>query len=340
MSGRIRCLCLLLLLCLFLTGCGEQKQASAVTATLEPVKVTQVGYYFDTVVTITLYNPDESLMEDLMASCERYEKLLSKTIAGSDVDRINNSGGKPVTVSGETWLLLQDAKKVHEVSDGAFSVTIAPVTALWDFTGGTERMPSAEELAAALPLVDDSRLQMGENNTVTLPEGMMIDLGGIAKGYIADRAAALCRGRCTGAVINLGGNVYVTGEKPDGSAFRVGIRDPQGAENSTKCIVSVRDTSVVTSGVYERFFMKDGVRYHHILNPRTGFPAESDLAGATVVCTSSVLADAVATACIVLGSENAVKLLNTLDLDGLLITVNGNVITTEGFAEKYGVTMF
>ncbi len=339
MSGRTRCLCLLLMLCLFLTGCGGQQQASAVTVSGEPVKVSQVGYYFDTVVTITLYNPDKTLMEDLMASCERYEKLLSKTIAGSDVDRINHSGGEPVTVSGETWQILQDAKTVHEASGGAFSVTIAPVTALWDFTGGTMRMPSPEELAEALPLVDDSRLQLGENNTVTLPEGMMIDLGGIAKGYIADRAADLCRDRCTGAVINLGGNVYVTGEKPDGSAFRVGIRDPQGGENSSKCVVSVRDTSVVTSGIYERFFIRDGVRYHHILNPGTGFSAESDLAGATVVCPSSMLADAVATACIVLGSGEAVKLLDRLGLDGLLITRDGAVITTEEFEEKYTVNM-
>lgn len=332
-------LSLILLLSFLLTGCAVPVEGAAPAPTGETVKVSQVGYYFNTVVTITLYNPDGRLMEDLLAACDRYERLLSKTIAGSDVDRINHGGGKPVTVSPETWQLLQDAQAVWQASGGAFSVTIAPVTALWDFTGGTRRMPEAGELAATLPLVDDSRLVLGEENTVTLPEGMMIDLGGIAKGYIADRAAEMCSGRCDGAVINLGGNVYVTGAKPDGSLFRVGIRDPQGGEEAVKCIVSAADTSVVTSGIYERYFIRDGVRYHHILDPKTGISAQSDLAGATVVCASSVKADAVATACIVLGSEGAMELLERLALDGLLITRDGEVITTPGFRDKYSVNM-
>ena len=319
-----------LLLCLaLLCGCAGPAAAKG-------ERTSGVGFYFDTVVTITLYDAPEGLLEEIWAACARYENLLSKTIAGSDVDRVNQAQGEPVQVSADTRAILRMALAISEASGGAFSVTIAPVTALWDFTGGTQRMPTAEELAETLPLVGDSRMTLGED-TVTLPAGMQIDLGGIAKGYIADRVAELVRGRVSGAVLNFGGNVYTVGEKPDGSAFRVGIRDPQGDEGSYRCVVEVHDDSVVTSGIYERFFELDGVRYHHILDPVTGISADSDLAGATIISHSSMEADAVATACIVKGSEGALELLDTLGLDGLLITRDGVVLTTEGFAEKYNL---
>ena len=305
--------------------------ALCVCAGASAEKVSNVGFYFDTVVTLTLYDPEPGLMEELFAACDRYEKLLSKTVEGSDVDRVNHAGGQPVKVDPETWEILRRAGEISEASGRAFSVTIAPVTALWDFTGDPPRKPTPEEIAEKLPLVDDSRLVLGEDGTVTLPEGMEIDLGGIAKGYIADQVAALCEGRVTGAVLNFGGNVYCVGRKPDGSGFNVGIRDPQGSEFSTKAVVTVTDTSVVTSGIYERYFIRDGVWYHHILDPETGVSADSDLASATVVHPSSMTADAVATACIVLGRDGALELLDRLGLDGMVITREGDIAWTEGF---------
>ena len=302
-----------------------------------PERVSGVGFYFDTNVTVTLYGPEEGLLEEIWAACGQYEGMLSKTVPGSDVDRVNSAGGEPVTVSPETWDILAMALEVNALSGGAFSVTIAPVTALWDFTHGTRRMPTDQELAAALPLVDDSRLILGEGGTVTLPPGMEIDLGGIAKGYIADRIAELCRGRVQSAVLNFGGNVYIVGEKADGSPYRVGVRDPEGTEASSRCVLSVRDVSVVTSGTYERYFDLDGVRYHHILDPSTGYPSRSGLASATVVHKSSMLADAVATACIVLGSDDAMALLDSMDLDAMLITDTGEILTTDGFSEAFQV---
>ncbi|MBR6028809.1 MAG: FAD:protein FMN transferase [Clostridia bacterium] len=298
-------------------------------------RTSNVGFYFDTVVTFTLYGAEPGLMDDLMATCARYEALLSKTVTGSDVDRINRAEGQIVTVDPETWEILRSAKEYSALTGGAFSVTIAPVTALWDFTGGTERMPTEDELAAALPLVDDSLLELGDRYTVRLPAGMQVDLGGIAKGYIADQAAALARDRCTAAVLNFGGNVYTVGRKPDGSLFRVGVTDPKQAAGSSICVLSVGDATVVTSGIYERCFEKDGVSYHHILDPQTGYSAMTDLASATIVCGSSMQADAFATACIVLGQEAALDLLSNCGLDGLLIDRDNQIICTEGFAEKY-----
>lgn len=291
--------------------------------------------YFDTVVTLTLFEPEDGLLEDIWSACQRYEQLLSKTIEGSDVSRINSAQGQPVSVNAETMAILRRAREINQASQGAFAISIAPLTELWDFTGGTERMPTDAERLATLPLVNDRAILLGEDNTVTLPSGMRIDLGGIAKGYIADQVAAMCRERAAGAIINLGGNTYVTGKKPDGTLYRVGIQDPESGRGESLAVLTLAEGSVVTSGIYERCFEKDGVQYHHILDPQTGLSAMTDLASATVVSDSSMTADAVATACIVLGSDQALTLLNTLGLDGMLIGRDGTIWQTEGFADQY-----
>ena len=296
-----------------------------------------MGFYFDTVVTIVLYGAPEGLLDEIWADCARYEQLLSKTIQGSDVDRINHAGGQPVQVDHETWEILRRAVEVSDSSGHDFSVTIAPLTALWDFTDGTNRMPTDEERLAALPLVNDDLLVLGENDTVTLPEGMEVDLGGIAKGYIADQIAAAIRGRVLGATLNVGGNVYAVGIKPEASPFRVGIRDPQGGDNDSIAVVSVSDLSVVTSGIYERYFELNGVRYHHILDPETGISSDSDLASATIISKSSMTADAMATACIVMGRDKALQYLAEQGMDGLLITRSGEIVTTDGFEDLYSL---
>lgn len=330
-----------LALSLLLSGCsaqqGQETQTSALTVTEQPTTATTtvdpakqssgVGFYFDTVVTVTLYGADDALLSNIWTACERYEKLLSKTVEGSDVSRINQANGQTITVDAETWHILQEAKLLNERSGGAFAITIAPLTAQWDFTGGTNRMPTEEERLAALPLVDDSQLVLGENNTVTLPAGHQIDLGGIAKGYIADQVAKLVQGRCTGAMLNFGGNVYAVGVKPNGNAYRVGIQDPMGG--NPVGVVTVTDKSVVTSGIYERGFTIDGVRYHHILSPWTGLPADSDLASVTIVTESSMDADAWATACIVLGSEKALELTKEYGYPAVLILRDGTVLLNE-----------
>lgn len=312
----------LILLCALLltTGCAAKPSGAEPTAAPVPAMQSQVGFYFDTVVTATLYQPQSGLMDDIWAACSRYEKLLSKTIEGSDVHRINNAGGQAVTVDPETWEILRRAKEINRMTGGAFSITIAPISAMWDFTGGTQRMPTEEERLAALPLVDDGAIILGDNYTVTLPAGAQIDLGGIAKGYIADQVAELARGRADGVILSLGGNVYVLGHKPDGSVFNVGIQDPDGGTNTPLAVVSTTDISVVTSGIYERKFEKDGVLYHHILDPKTGLPSQSDLASATVVAASSMDADALATALIVMGKEQALQLMRQQGIEGLLIT--------------------
>lgn len=346
MKGIIRRLAALGMGCLLLTGCAAQSPAATQvtelmlpTATAAPntEKTSGYGWYFDTLVTITLYGAPEGMMDELLAACRRYELLLSKTIETSDVYRINSANGQSVTVDPETWEILRRARDISAMSGGAFCVTIAPLSAMWDFTGGTNRMPTEEERIAALPLVDDSAIQLGEGCTVTLPAGMQVDLGGIAKGYIADRLAEMAKGRVMGAIISLGGNTYVVGDKPDGSYNTIGVQDPFDTTGNLEGVIFAKNISAVTSGTYERGFAgPDGMWYHHILDPQTGLPAQSDLVSATLMMTSSMDADALATACIVMGSEKALELVKEHGLDALFITKDGRTLMTDGFAEKFG----
>lgn len=324
-----RLLILLLSLCL-LAGCAPTAGNAA-----EITQTSGNGFFFDTWISVILYGADDTVMDEIWATCAYYENMLSKTVAGSDVSRINEANGSVVRVSGDTWSILKEAKAVSAMTGGAFSVTIAPISAMWDFTKGTKAMPTDEERIAALPLVDDQQITLGENNTVQLPAGMQVDLGGIAKGYIADRIAEMLKERVYGAIISLGGNVYVVGDKPNGQPNIIGIRDPWGGPNDIMGRVFTKNTSVVTSGTYERFFEKDGVTYHHILDPKTGTSANSDLVSATFVMQSSMVADALATACIVNGLEWSLSLAKEYGLDGIFITADGQTYLSESFAKHH-----
>ena len=347
---QLNILPLLLAVLLLVSGCSKETEPGTTQSTgLLPTaiaaetpdpnkKTTGIGFYFDTVVSLSLWGAPEGLMDEIWAACARYEQLLSKTIDASDVSRINNAMGQTVTVDPETWEILRRAKEISAQTGGAFSITIAPVTALWSFTDTvTNMVPTDEARLKMLPLVDDQKIALGENNTVTLPAGMEIDLGGIAKGYIADKVADIIREKAYAGIGSLGGNVYTVGKKPDGSAFSVGIKDPHNPAAS-KAIIYTGDGTVVTSGTYERGFSFGGVRYHHILDPKTGWPSQSDLVSATFVMDSSMTADALATACIVIGSEKSLALAKELQLDAMFIDKDGQAFFTEGFEAKYNYT--
>ena len=202
-----------LLLC---DGCSAEKELQ---------KLSEVGFYLDTVITLTAYTEDEQILKDAMEECGRYEQMLSRTIEGSDVWRINHADGEPVEVSEDTAAILRCAAEISRKSAGAFDITIAPASTMWDFTSGKAELPDAEALAAAAELVDYSKVQV-EGNTVTLPKGMMIDLGGIAKGYIADRIKEYMKERgIEHAILSFGGNIVAIGKKPDGTDWKVGIQD-------------------------------------------------------------------------------------------------------------------
>lgn len=314
-----------LLAALFLcTGCSGEKI---------PPKLSEVGFYLDTVITLTAYTEDKQILKDALQECGRYEQLLSKTVEGSDVWKINHAEGAPVEVSDDTIAILQCAKKIGDLSGGAFDVTIAPVSALWDFKSGEHTLPDADAIDRAAGMVDYTRMLI-EGKTVTLPAGMMIDLGGIAKGYIADRIKAYLEKRgVKHAILSFGGNIVGIGTKPDGSEWKVGIQDIDKPTGEHMLVSRNTGGSTVTSGIYERGFDLDGVRYHHLLSSDSGWPVQNELASVTIFSDSSMEGDALSTAAFVLGTENGLKLIESLDgIEAVFIAKDRTVTGSSGAA--------
>lgn len=294
-------------------------------------KKSAVGFYLDTVITLTAYVDDEAVLNDALQECGRYEALLSRTREGSDVWNINHANGEPVKVSKDTLDILAVAREVSERSGGAFDVTIAPVSTMWDFTSGAAVLPDAAALKAAASKVDYAQVAV-EGDAVTLPAGMMIDLGGIAKGYIADAVKGYLADRgVESAILSFGGNIVAIGLKPDGSAWKVGIQDIDRPTGEYMLVAENRGGSTVTSGIYERGFELDGQYYHHILDPKTGWPVQNELASVTIFSDSSMWGDALATAAFALGTERGVELIESLDgIEAAFIARDRSVTYTSG----------
>lgn len=319
-----------------LTGCARNT---------EPISRT--GFYFDTVIQITLYDTEnEAVMDGCFALAEKYENLFSATKEGSDVWKINHAGGETVTVSEETAKLLIWAADYANTTEGKIDPTIRPVSELWDFgSEGNAHIPQDAAIKEALSHVSYDNIRFGVApsdetgesvyRTVTLIDpDAAVDLGFIAKGYIADKMKEyLLSQGIESACISLGGNVLAIGEKPDGSPFRIGIQEPFAETGKSLDTVEIRDTSVVTSGIYERcFYDEDGVLYHHVLDTATGYPVDNELASVTIICESSTKADALSTSCLCLGLEKGRKLLDAeKDVAYLLVTKDGTQYASENF---------
>ena len=319
------------LLCLLLAVVLISALLPAAAFAAEEEKKTVYGFYMETIMSFTAYTDDEEVLNDALMECGRYDRLLSRTQEGSDVWRINHAEGKPVTVSDDTIAILEAAQKISELSDGAFDVTIAPASTLWDFTSGAAVLPDAAELEAASAKVDYTKLEI-DGNTVTLPKGMMIDLGAIAKGYTADKIKEYLVDRgIESALLSFGGSSIVTiGLKPGDEPWKVGIRDIDDA-GGIMLISRNFGGSTVTSGIYERCFDLDGVRYHHLLDPETGWPMQNELASVTIFSDSSMMGDALSTAAFVLGTEKGTELIESLDgVEAVFIARDRSVTMTSG----------
>lgn len=284
----------------------------------------------DTVMDLTIYGPAELLpgAEELIRTLE---KELSVTDGGSEIAVLNASGEAKL---GENALgLVKAALEYGERTGGAFDICIFPVVRAWGFTTGEYRVPSKEELVSLLPLADSSRVHIS-GDTVSLDEGTMIDLGGIAKGRAADMLADYFRANgVKSAILNLGGNVLALGAKPNGADWRVGVADPFGSGNA--CIISCRDKAVVTSGSYQRYFEADGVTYCHIIDPSTGMPVNNGLSSVTVICSNGAEADALSTALFVMGYERASEFWRgSNDFEAVFIFSDGRIAVTEGLSES------
>lgn len=320
-------------MCLLLSACGKPGIKNA-----EAIKQSRVLFYFDTVVTVTAYTEHDTVMDELEEECLRYEKLLSKTVEGSDVWNINHANGERVPVSEETRALILKALEFSRLSDGRFDISIEPCVALWDFSETSKQeLPDADALAAAAEKVDWTKIDVNEDG-VQIPAGMSIDLGAIAKGYISDRIADfLVEHGVESALLNVGGNVRTVGNKPDGSNWRIGIQDPAGVrDQSIVGAVSLTKNAVVTSGIYERGFTVDDVVYHHILDPETGWSVQNELAGISIVTNEACTADALSTTVFAMGLEEGTEFIESLDgVDAIFVTREGEISWTSGLDDYF-----
>lgn len=313
-----------LCLCLFLLpGCGAAGEAAASTRYLTAM---------DTVMTLTAYGADrDRALEEAVAEIQRLDSLLSIGNDSSDISRLNRE--KTAVLSPDAASLLGSALDLARDTQGIFDPTVYPLVKLWGFYDKDYHVPSRQELSQALDLVDYREVSLGEDGQASLGPGQQIDLGGIGKGFTSQRVTELLRDAgITSAMVSLGGNIQCLGAKPDGSPWNIGIRDPFGED--VYAAVRVTDKAVITSGGYERYF-KDpdtGNIYRHILDPRTGFPAEKGLSSVTVITSDGTLGDGLSTALYIMGLEDAASYWQNHReaFEAVFITDDGTLYATEG----------
>ena len=276
---------------------------------------------------------EPTLLEETVALCHHLESLLSRFVEGSDVWRINHSNGQPVEVSSHTAKVLACAERVRKKTDGAFNVAIGLVSGLWKPVSKYPRPPALSKTNRLAKRLSRFRITVDELLVCIGPKSE-IDLGGIAKGYICDEAAAFLRDRgVKNALLNFGGNVVSIGQHPQKRSWKVGLQAPGSKrEQGIFATLEIEDVSVVTSGVYERAFVFDGKVYHHILDPRTCRPAESELVSVSVIGEDSMLADALATAMLVMGREESMKIANQFSIKLVLQQNDGSLYYSPGLA--------
>ena len=346
--------------------------ASKQTSSLSKDAITLSDYKLNTYVMITIYDPNkEYVLEECMALCDKYELIFSRTNPDSELYQLNNgllprSADGYYTVSSDLYEVIATGKKYASLSDNAFSISMEPLTSLWNFTDDTNVIPSSKKIEALLPLTDSNSILLREPNQVAFSQNgipytdgspvnyrMGLDLGAIAKGYIADKLKEyLLTQDIDSALIYLGGNVLCIGNKSisdthhfaftnhlSSTPFTVGIEKPFAVNSEAAATLKITDLSVVTSGTYQRYFEKDGHLYHHLLDSTTGYPHQNGLLSVTIVTASSTDADALSTTCFSLGLEQGLELLENIEnADGFFISEDGKYHFTEGFLEKYQVT--
>lgn len=343
---------------LLFTGCQNTTGTSTATEK-EPISISSIK--LNTAIQITIYDSqDKSLLDDCLALCDRYELIFSRTNENSELYKLNhrkdtsdkdpNADGQtipyPISGTADTWhisedlaSLLSQGLSITRESDGAFDIAIAPLTSLWDFTAEDPKVPDDAAIQKALPLCSSDGVTIDDQD-ITLPsDDIQFDVGAIAKGYIADRMKdLLVKKGVNSAIINLGGNVLCIGSKPDGTPFKVGIQKPFADRNETEAVMDITGKSVVSSGIYERCFKQNGKLYHHILNPKTGFPYDNSLISVTIISDQSVGGDALSTTCFALGLEDGLKFAEKKGVQAVFITEDYELHYTDGFQDEINVT--
>lgn len=321
-------LALIVSLMILSVGCSEKTDA----LTKKQLDI----FAMDTYMNLTVYGDSaETALENASERITELEKIFSVTSENSDVWRINNSNDEFVSISDDTANIISKSVEYGNLTDGNLDITIYPILKEWGFTTGNYKVPDGETLGNLLENVDYSKIMLN-NNTLSVPENYQIDLGALAKGYTGDEVIAnLKENGIKSAIISLGGNVQALGLKPDGSKWKIAVRNPFSPDTDM-CILEIEDKVVITSGNYERFFIdNDGRKYCHIINPVNGFPAENGLVSVTVIGESGIMCDAFSTALFIMGTDSAEDFWRKNGgFDMILVTDDGKIIYTDGLTNN------
>lgn len=320
------------------SGCSENDGGDSPKTTTNDEPYSQDIFAMDTYMTVSAYgDKGQAAVEAAVKEINRLDALLSTGKEDSEVSQLNRTGkGK---LSKDTDALLKEALDLYESTGNAYDISIYPVMKLWGFTDGNYKVPSEKDLQKALSLVgaDGVSYDPAKKTVSFTRDGMAIDFGGIAKGYTSGRVSEIFKEQgITSGLVNLGGNVQTVGLKPDGSEWNIGIQDPEDT-NSMLGVVQTHDKAVITSGGYERNFEEDGVTYHHIIDPKTGYPADSGLTSVTIVSDNGTLADGLSTSLFILGKDGAVQYWSShkKDFDFILYEKDGTLVVSEGLKDAF-----
>ncbi len=330
--GRLKNICFLLIILLFtnLTACSISN---------EPIS--KSSFFMGTIVNITLYDTkNQSILEKVFKEINTLEEKFSLNIPSSEINEINkNAGNSPVKVSNETFEIINKAIEISKMSKGSFDITIGPLVNLWGIGSDKARLPSKSEIDYSLDLIGYENIILDESTKSVFlkKEKMILDLGAIAKGYIADIIKdMLINEGVKKAIIDLGGNIFALGEKSKNTPWTIGIQNPFENRGTPLGTLKITNQSVVTSGIYERFLEVEGIKYHHILNPSTGYPFHNELASVSIISSKSIDGDALSTATFALGIEDGLNLINSLnDIEAIFVNKNREIYLSNGLTNNF-----
>lgn len=341
-----------------LTGCGTQdanmetddkgvaltdvstQDSLQDTDSIEPQKYTVSHIAMGTLCSSVIYSTGEDLGEDVMALLKEIEEeYISWRVEGSEINRLNESAGQgQIAISEKLAKMLTDTLDISQKSGGALDPTLGKIARLWDIDGENPRVPEEEEITALLSENAYKKIQYEDGKISLADDTLSIDLGAVGKGIGCDEVKAFLQehSQVSGGVISVGGSIVTYGEKPDGSPWNVAINDPEKSGEDYLGVLALEGEHFVsTSGDYEKYFEQDGVRYHHILDPKTGYPADSGLCSVTVMTENGLLSDGLSTACFVLGLEEGMKLVETYQAEAIFVDKEKQVYCTDGMKELF-----
>lgn len=305
---------------------------------IEPVSRTEL--LMGTSIKITLYDyEDKKSLDKAFERIKEIEDTVSINKEGTELVELNNNAGiKPVKLSDDSIEIIEKGMEYSRMSEGSYDISIGPLVKLWSIGLPEAKVPAQKEIEETLKVINYKDVEIKNNNEVFLKEkGMILDLGSIAKGYAADEVVELLeREGVTKAVVDLGGNIYVMGEKAENQDWKIGVQNPIAPRGSAIGSILLEDKSIVTTGVYERYIETDEKRYHHVLNPKTGFPYETEIAGVTIVADKSIDADSLSTLTFTKGVEEGLKFIEKINnVEAIFVTNDKEIYKTSGIKDNF-----